>query len=71
MFLLPGAQSVVLATPAEQPPNILLIVTDQQFAEAMSGAGNPYVQTPAIDGLAARGMRFTESYCTSIERQTP
>ena len=50
---------------SEQPPNILLIITDQQFAEAMSCAGNPHVQTPAIDGLAARGMRFTESYCTS------
>ena len=65
MFLLHGSQFAVTAAPSEQSPNILLIITDQQFAEAMSCAGNPHVQTPAIDGLAARGMRFTESYCTS------
>jgi arylsulfatase A-like enzyme len=65
VILLPGSQSAVLAAPAEQPPNILLIITDQQFAEAMSCAGNPNAQTPAIDGLAARGMRVAESYCTS------
>jgi arylsulfatase A-like enzyme len=65
MFLLHGSQFAVTAAPSEQSPNILLIITDQQFAEAMSCASNPHVQTPAIDGLAARGMRFTESYCTS------
>ncbi|TWU40621.1 sulfatase family protein [Novipirellula artificiosorum] len=45
-------------------PNILFIITDQQYIEAMSAAGNPYVKTPAMDSLAARGMRFTKSYCT-------
>jgi len=65
IFLLHGSQVAVTAASSEQSPNILLIITDQQFAEAMSCAGNPHVQTPAIDGLAARGMRFTESYSTS------
>jgi choline-sulfatase/glucosamine-6-phosphate deaminase len=46
-------------------PNILYICTDQQFAGAMSCADNPYLKTPAMDGLADRGVQFTEAYCTS------
>lgn len=45
-------------------PNILFIAVDQLTGEALSCAGNPYVRTPAIDSLAARGIRFTRSYCT-------
>ena len=46
-------------------PNILYIMTDQQFAGAISCDGNPYLKTPTADGLARDGMRFTEAYCTS------
>lgn len=45
-------------------PNVLYIITDQQFSEAMSCAGNPDVRTPAMDSLAANGVRFTRAYCT-------
>ena len=45
-------------------PNILLIITDQQFAGAMSCAGNDDLITPAMDGLAASGVRFDRAYCT-------
>jgi len=31
----------------------------------MSCAGNPYVHTPALDALAAGGVRFGQSYCAS------
>ncbi|WP_418983576.1 sulfatase [Alistipes sp.] len=44
-------------------PNIVVIMTDQQTAGAMSSAGNPYVRTPAMDALAADGVRFTRAYC--------
>lgn len=44
-------------------PNILIIMTDQQTAEAMSCAGNTDLHTPAMDFLAAHGTRFTEAYC--------
>ncbi len=44
-------------------PNILIIMTDQQTAEAMSNAGNTDLKTPAMDFLAANGTRFTEAYC--------
>jgi choline-sulfatase len=46
-------------------PNIVLIVTDQQSAAMMSCAGNPYLRTPAMDSLAASGVRFERAYCTN------
>ena len=45
-------------------PNILYVFTDQQFAGAMSCAGNEYLHTPAMDRLAAEGVRFEKAYCT-------
>ncbi len=48
-----------------QKPDIVLIITDQQTASAMSCTGNPYVETPALDQLAERGIRFTNAYCTA------
>lgn len=44
-------------------PDIIVIMTDQQTAGAMSCAGNPHVSTPAMDALAADGVRFTRAYC--------
>ncbi len=45
-------------------PNILYIFTDQQSADATSCAGNPELETPALDRLAASGVRFERAYCT-------
>ena len=44
-------------------PNILFIFTDQQTATALSCAGNPAINTPHMDGLASRGVRFTRCCC--------
>ncbi len=49
----------------KKKPNILFIFTDQQTMKAMSAAGNPYLRTPFMDGLASQGVRFTQNYCTS------
>ena len=49
---------------AQERPNILYIMTDQQTATAMSCAGNADVHTPNMDKLAERGVRFTNAYCT-------
>ena len=48
----------------QKKTNILYIFTDQQYAGAMSCAGNPYLQTPAIDRIARQGVRFTNAYCS-------
>ncbi|NLF38032.1 sulfatase-like hydrolase/transferase, partial [bacterium] len=45
-------------------PNILYIFTDEQYAGAMSVAGCTDVKTPALDALAASGVRFESAYCT-------
>lgn len=50
-------------SPAGKRPDVIVIMTDQQTAGAMSCAGNPWVRTPAMDALAADGVRFTRAYC--------
>src|SRR5215213_5040574 len=54
-----------LTTPpgGSMQPNILLILTDQHRPDAMGCAGNPVVQTPNLDRLAAEGVRFSRAYC--------
>ncbi len=45
-------------------PNILLVMTDQQSADTTSlGMGHVHIRTPAIDRLAASGVRFNRAYC--------
>lgn len=56
-----GAPFFLRAAPMR--PNLLLILTDQQTHDAMSNAGNPWLKTPAMDSLAVRGTRFTETIC--------
>ena len=49
---------------AQNKPNIILIMTDQQTADAMSNRGNLNVNTPAMDMLAKDGVTFSNSYCS-------
>ena len=49
----------------KERPNILVILTDQHTNDALSYLGNPHLNTPAMDQLAAEGTFFTASYCTS------
>jgi len=46
-------------------PNVLFIMTDQQTAGAMGACGSPWLKTPAMDSIAARGVRFERSYCAA------
>lgn len=46
-------------------PNIWLILCDQLRADALGCYGNPIVETPAIDALAARGALFRSAYTPS------
>lgn len=47
----------------KQKYNVLLIVSDDLTATALSCYGNTVCQTPNIDTLAAKGVRFTRAYC--------
>jgi arylsulfatase A-like enzyme len=43
-------------------PNMLIIMTDQQRANAIRMYGNPDVPTPSLERLAARGIRYESCY---------
>jgi arylsulfatase A-like enzyme len=48
-------------------PNILLIIADDLAAWMLGCYGNQEIQTPAIDKMAAQGVRFQHSFvCTPI-----
>ncbi len=51
--------------PPEGAPNILLIMTDDQGFGAPSTFGG-VIPTPAMDALAAEGLRFTNVHSTAI-----
>jgi choline-sulfatase len=48
-----------------QPANLLFFMSDNHNGHLMGSQGHPYVQTPNMDGIAARGTRFANAYCTS------
>jgi len=46
-------------------PNILFVITDQQSHNMMGCAGNRYLQTPNMDYIAKKGVRFENAYCVN------
>ncbi|MFB6135615.1 MAG: sulfatase [Halobacteriaceae archaeon] len=45
-------------------PNVVVFLCDQLRRQALSCAGDPNVETPTVDGLAAEGARFENSCST-------
>ena len=70
LALLGGAVAVAplvsrLSAAAKQArPNVLFIMTDDQRQDALSVYGNPVLETPHMDRIAAGGTRFTEAFVT-------
>lgn len=63
-----GACSAPLATlgaAAEQRPNIVLLVTDDQRWDTLGAMGNPIIQTPHLDRLAREGVIFVNNFVTT------
>lgn len=50
---------------AQSRPNVIFILADDLRWDALRHAGNPVVETPNIDALAAEGVRFTNSFVTT------
>ncbi len=46
-------------------PNILVLMCDQLRADAFGALGSPVAHTPNLDGLLARGVRFTNCFTQS------
>lgn len=49
----------------EKKPNILFILSDDQRFDTLGCAGHPIVKTPNLDRLAAKGVRFPNSFVTT------
>lgn len=50
---------------AKTAKNLLIIMSDEHNPKMLGCAGNPIVETPNLDKLAAGGVRFSSAYCTS------
>lgn len=50
---------------AATPPNILILMSDNHSWNHLGCYGDTVVKTPYIDGVAARGVRFTNAYCSA------
>jgi len=70
-----GAAAAALAVPGCReksdrrreinPPNLLVIVTDDQRYDALGCVGNPIIQTSFMDRLAMEGVRFEQAFVTT------
>ncbi|MFR9591847.1 MAG: sulfatase [Rikenellaceae bacterium] len=58
------ACSTTLVAKSKQP-NIIVIMADDQGYQDLGCYGSPLIKTPAIDKMAAEGMRLTDFYQTS------
>ena len=47
------------------PGNVLFITVDQWRGDCLSAAGHPVVETPALDRLAASGVRFANHWANA------
>jgi arylsulfatase A-like enzyme len=59
------AITVPCAVAAEQSPNIVLVLCDNLGYGDLGCYGSKLHRTPAVDRLAAEGMRFTDCYAAS------
>ncbi len=50
-------------TDGKSPPNILLILADDQRWDTIAALGNSEIHTPNLDRLVTRGFTFNNAYC--------
>ena len=48
------------------PPNIVLIMTDDQGYWDTGISGNPHISTPHMDRIAREGVQFTRFYAAPV-----
>lgn len=60
-----SAEATVSITVAENGPNFIIFLTDDQGYNDLGVQGSPHILTPRIDTLASEGIRFTSGYVPS------
>ncbi len=65
LLLLLSIATFVGEVQAVEPPNVIVIMADDLGYGDVSCYGATEFETPHIDGLAARGLRFTQGYCSA------
>ena len=59
-----GLCTTLAAAPASKRPNILFILADDLGARDLGNEGSVYYESPNIDRIANRGMKFTRGYAS-------
>ena len=54
---------VVVKATADERPNILFCISDDQSYYHTGASGDPVVKTPAFDRMAREGLRFVNAFC--------
>jgi arylsulfatase A-like enzyme len=57
-----GGSACLHGAPEERPPNLIVIMTDDQGYADVGFNGCKDIPTPHIDSIAANGVRFTDGY---------
>lgn len=64
-WLLAGSAFAEVKSAAESvsKPNIIFFLADDQRNDVFGCAGDPIIQSPTLDSLAAQGVRFENAFC--------
>lgn len=65
VWMLSASPGIAGTGEPDDAPNLLIVVTDDQRFDQLGCAGHPVLRTPAADALAAKGLRFTNSFVTT------
>ncbi len=65
LWLMSSTAVEALSAERNRKPNVIVIVTDDQGSADMGCYGATDLETPSMDGLAARGLRFTQFYAAA------
>ena len=68
LFILVAFSSALLSACSKKysTPNIIIILTDDQGWGDIASHGNPEIDTPILDGLAASGARFDRFFVSPV-----